>query len=64
MPKLVRALDFSFCLGRWSIKETDVVKLESPAQLSERVGILGKEDGVIIDVDLQGMRASAIFDGD
>ena len=50
----MRALDFSFCLGRWSIKETDVVKLESPAQLSERVGILGKEDGVIIDVDLQG----------
>ena len=61
LPILMRALDFSFGLWRWSIKETDVVKLEVPAQLSKRVGIFGKKDGVIIDVDLQ--RASVSQEG-
>ena len=53
LPELVRALDFSFCLRRWSIKETNVVELERPAELGEGLGILGEKDGVIIDVDLQ-----------
>ena len=48
------ALDFAFGLRRWGIKETDVVELEGPAQLGQRVGIVGEKDGVIIDVDLQG----------
>jgi len=61
LPILMRALDFSFGLWRWSIKETDVVKLERPTQLSERVGIFGKKDGVIIDVDLE--RASVSQEG-
>jgi len=54
LPELVLALDFSLGLGRWGIKETNVVELERPAQLGERVGILGEKHGVIIDVDLQG----------
>ena len=53
LPELVFALDFSFCLGRWGIKEAYVVELEGPAQLGERLGILGEKHGVIIDVDLQ-----------
>ena len=53
LPELVFALDFSFCLRCWSIKETDVVELERPAQLSERVRIFDEEDGVVIDIDLQ-----------
>ena len=53
LPELVFALDFTFCLGSWGIKEAYVVELESPAQLGERLGILGEEHGVIIDVDLE-----------
>jgi hypothetical protein len=47
------ALDFSFGLGRWGIKEADVVELERRAKLGECLGILGEENGVIINVDLQ-----------
>ena len=53
LPELVFALDFSLGLGRWGIKETNVIELEGRAELGERIGILGEEHGVIIDVDLQ-----------
>ena len=53
LPELVFALDFALGLGRWGIKETNVVELEGRAQLGQRVGILGEKHGVIIDVDLQ-----------
>jgi len=53
LPELVFALDFSLGLGRWGIKEANVVELERPAQLGQRVGILGEKHGVIIDVNLQ-----------
>ena len=53
LPELVLALDFTLGLRGWGIKEADVVELECPAELGQRVGILGEEDGVIIDVDLQ-----------
>lgn len=53
LPELVLALDFALGLGRWSIKEANVVELERPAQLGQRVGILGEKHGVIIDVNLQ-----------
>lgn len=61
LPKKVLALDFSLCFGCWSIKETDVIKLESPTELGQRVGIFSEENGVIIDVDLQ--RASVGKEG-
>ena len=54
LPELVLALDFSFGLRRWGIQETNVVELERPAQLGQRIGIFREKDGVIIDVDLQG----------
>jgi len=53
LPELMLTLDFALGLRRWSIKEADVVELERPAELGQRVGILREEDGVIIDVDLQ-----------
>ena len=53
LPELVLALDFALGLRRWSIKEADVVELERPAELGQRVGILREEQGMIIDVDLQ-----------
>jgi hypothetical protein len=53
LPELMLALDFSFCLGRWGIKEADVVELERRAELGEGLGILGEENGVIIDIDLK-----------
>ena len=53
LPELMLALDFPLGLGRGGIKETDVVELEGPAELSEGFGILREKDGVIIDVDLQ-----------
>ena len=54
LPELVLPLHFSFGLGCWSIKETNVIELESRAELGERVGILREKNGVIIDVDLEG----------
>src|ERR1039458_5627377 len=53
LPELVFALDFALGLRGWGIQEADVVELERPAELGQRVGILGEKDGVIIDVDLQ-----------
>ena len=40
LPELVLALNFPLGLRRWGIQEANVVKLESPAQLGQRVRIL------------------------
>jgi hypothetical protein len=53
LPELVLPLDFALGLRGWGIKEADVVELERPAELGQRVGILREKHGVIIDVDLQ-----------
>ena len=45
LPEKVLALDFSLCFGCWSIKETDVIELESPTELSQCFGIFGEENG-------------------
>ena len=52
LPELVLALDFALGLRRWSIKEADVVELEGPTELGQRLGILREKHGVIINVDL------------
>ena len=54
LPELVSSLHFSFGLRRWSIKETNVVELECPAELGQSLGIPVEKNGVIIDVDLEG----------
>ena len=54
LPKLMFAFDFAFGLGRRGVTQADVVELKGPAQLGERVGIVGEKDAVIVDVELQG----------
>jgi len=54
LPELVFAFDFALGLGRGGVAQADVVELERPAQLGERVGILGEKEAVVIDVELQG----------
>ena len=53
LPELVFSLNFPFGLWGWSITKTNVVELERPAQLGERVRVMGEKDGVIIDVKLE-----------
>ena len=53
LPELMFAFDFAFGLGWGGVAEADVAELEGPAQLGERVGIVGKEEAVVIDVELQ-----------
>jgi hypothetical protein len=50
----VFAFDFAFGLGSRGVTQADVIELESPAQLREGVGILGEEETVVIDIELQG----------
>jgi hypothetical protein len=54
LPKLVFAFDFAFGLRGGGIAQADVVELERPAQLGEGVWIVGEEETVIIDVELEG----------
>jgi len=53
LPELVFAFDFALGLGRGGIAQADVVELECPAQLRQRVGIVREKDAVVIDVELQ-----------
>jgi len=53
LPELVFALDFAFGLGRWRIKEANVVELQGGAQLGESLWVLSEEDAVIIDIELK-----------
>ena len=53
LPVLMGAFDFAFGLGRGSLQETDVIKLERPAQLGQGVRIVGEKDTVVIHVDAE-----------
>jgi len=53
LPVLVGAFDFAFGLGRGGIEETDVVELERPAQLGQRVGIVREKNAVVIHIDAE-----------
>lgn len=54
LPELVFAFDFSLGLRRGGVTQADVVELKRPAQLGERVGIVGEEEAMVIDVELEG----------
>jgi hypothetical protein len=54
LPELVFAFDFAFGLRGWSVKETNVIKPQGRAQLGQSVRGLGEENGVVIDIELQG----------
>lgn len=53
MPVVVAAFDFAFCLGRGGVAQGDAIKLESCAELGERVRSVGEEEGMVIDVESQ-----------
>lgn len=53
LPVIVAAFDFTFGLGSWGIAEGDAVEVQSVAQLGECVGCVGKEEGMIIDIESQ-----------
>ena len=59
LPELVFAFDFAFGLGRGGVAQADVVELEGPTQLGQRVGIVREKDTVIIDIELQGPPAGS-----
>jgi len=54
LPVKVFAFDFALGLGGGGVTQADVIELEGPAQLGEGVGILGEEEAVVIDIQLQG----------
>lgn len=58
LPELVFALNFAFGLRCWGVMETNVVELEGPAQLGERLRGFGEKEAMIIDVELQGSPVS------
>lgn len=53
LPEEVAAFDFAFGLRGWGIAETDAIEVQCLAQLGQGMGIMGKEQAVKIDVDLQ-----------
>src|SRR6476620_10470443 len=44
-------LDFAFGLGCWGITKGDFVEAQGRAKLGEGIGMMGKEEGVVIDVE-------------
>ena len=59
LPVIVAAFDFAFGLGGGSIAEGDAVEVQSDAQLGKGIGSVGKEEGMIIDVE--GQREAVSF---
>jgi len=53
LPKLMLPFNFAFGLWRRGIEETNVIKLQSPAQLSQRLRGFREKDAVIIHIELQ-----------
>lgn len=45
------ALDFAFGLRCGSVEEFDAVKMEGLTELGEGIGIMGIEEGVVVDVE-------------
>ena len=53
LPIVMAALDFSFGLWGGSEAQSDAVEVQRGAQLSQRLGGLGVEEGVVVDVENQ-----------
>ena len=54
LPVVVAAFDFAFGLGRGRVAQLDAVEVEGPAELSEGVGVVGVEKGVVVHIERQG----------
>ncbi len=58
------AFNFTLGLGGWGIAQRHPVEVKGRAQLSERVGSMGEEQGMVVDVQSQGqaLRAERLFE--
>ena len=53
MPVIMAAFDFAFGLWGWSVTQRDAIEMECGPQLSERIRIMGVEEGVVVNVEGQ-----------
>src|SRR4051812_36425712 len=54
LPEVVRALDLALGLGSWGVTQRDLVEAEGAAELGESLGLTGKEERMVVDVERQG----------
>jgi hypothetical protein len=54
LPVVMAAFDFPFGLGRWGLAELDTVGVERGAELGERIGVVGVEEGVVATYGARG----------
>ena len=54
MPVVKTPFDFALGLGGGGEAQGDAVEVERGAQLGERVGVMGVEEGVVVDIEGQG----------
>jgi hypothetical protein len=53
LPELMFPFDLALGLGRGGVTETHAVKVKGRAQLRERVGDVGEEEGMEVDIEFQ-----------
>ena len=54
LPVVMTAFDFTFGLGLWGAAELDAVKVERCPKLGESGGVVGGEEGVLVQIQGQG----------
>ena len=53
LPVVMTTFDFALGLGGGGEAQGDAVEVERGAQLGERVGVMGVEEGVVVDIEGQ-----------
>lgn len=61
MPIVMKAFDFVLGLRSRRVAQGDFVKVQRPAELREGVGLVGEEEGMVIDIE--GQRQAAGEEG-
>jgi len=61
LPVIVAAFDLAFGLGGRGVAQGDAIEVERGAQLGEGVGVMGVEEGVVVDVE--GQRQAVGLEG-
>lgn len=54
LPVVMTTFDFALGLGGGGEAQGDAIEVERGAQLGERVGVMGVEEGVVVDIEGQG----------
>ena len=54
MPVVMTTFDFALGLRGGGEAQGDAVKVERGTQLGESVGVMGVEEGVVVDIEGQG----------